>query len=177
MTTPASDLDGRIAQGWGGDAPNGVHVNVILARRGSATAAAMIGAHVGPSAGFTPILACAGEKQRSYETIHPITILLPKAPATDPFMQTLMSGAVQVGASQAVLDAAADGLVAADQEHIVFVSVWIDPDADDETAVRRSAHEAVGAAVREAVLGRDPVGVRAMIERRASLTHPFYGGA
>ena len=30
------DLDGRIGEGWGGDAPNGSHVNVVLARRGSA---------------------------------------------------------------------------------------------------------------------------------------------
>ena len=34
-------LDGTIGQGWGGLSPNGSHVNVILARRGSPTAAAI----------------------------------------------------------------------------------------------------------------------------------------
>ena len=30
------ELDGRIGEGWGGVSPNGSHVNVVLARRGSA---------------------------------------------------------------------------------------------------------------------------------------------
>ncbi len=50
-----NDLDGRIGDGWGGVKPNGSHVNVVLARRGSPTAAAAIcmlahpiaGAHAG----------------------------------------------------------------------------------------------------------------------------------
>ena len=37
------DLDGRIGEGWSGVAPNGSHVNVVLARRGSPTAAAAVG--------------------------------------------------------------------------------------------------------------------------------------
>ena len=36
------ELDGRIGEGWGGDVPNGSHVNVVLARRGSVTAAAAL---------------------------------------------------------------------------------------------------------------------------------------
>ena len=36
------DLDGRIGEGWGGHAPDGAHVNVVLARRGSPTAAAVV---------------------------------------------------------------------------------------------------------------------------------------
>lgn len=170
------DLDGRVAQGWGGDAPNGVHVNLILARRGSATAAAMTSAFASPSVGFTPILACAGANQRSYETIQPITILLPKTAPANEFGQTLISGAVQVGTGQAVLDAVADRLIAGDQEHLIFVSVWVDPAADDERSVRDSAREAVDAALREALGGRDPAQVAAMVNGRVRLTHPFYGG-
>lgn len=170
------DLDGRVAQGWGGDAPNGVHVNLIVARRGSATAAAMTSAFASPSVGFTPILACAGADQRSYETIQPITILLPKTAPADDFGQTLISGAVQVGTGQAVLEAVADRLIAGDQEHLIFVSVWVDPAADDESAVRDSAREAVDAALRETLSGRDPARVQAMVDGRAGLTHPFYGG-
>ena len=37
-----ADLDGRIGEGWGGLSPNGCHVNVVLAHRGSPTAAAAI---------------------------------------------------------------------------------------------------------------------------------------
>ena len=35
MTT--EELDGRVGEGWSGDAPNGSHVNVVLAHRGSPT--------------------------------------------------------------------------------------------------------------------------------------------
>ncbi len=170
------DLDGRIAQGWGGDAPNGVHVNVILARRGSATAAGMTSAFSGPSAGFTPILVCAGPDQRSYETVQPPTVILPKVAAENDVSQMLISGAVQVGTGQAVLDSVAAELIPADQEHLIFVSVWIDPEARDETAVRTSAREAVAKAVQEAVVGRLSTDTQALIASRDELLHPFYGG-
>ena len=45
------DLDGRIGEGWGGVKPNGSHVNVVLARRGSPTAAAAIEHARAPVAG------------------------------------------------------------------------------------------------------------------------------
>lgn len=171
-----TDIDGRLAQGWGGSAPNGVHVNVILARRGSPTAAALVTAFAAPSPGFTPILVCAGPDQPSYETLNPPTILLNKtAPATAQ-AETLIFGAAQVGTAQGVLDAVAGGLVGADQETIVFVSLWIDPAAADEGAVRGAARDAVGAAVREAVTGRDPADARRLVETRDQITHPFYGG-
>jgi formaldehyde-activating enzyme involved in methanogenesis len=32
-------LDGRIGEGWSGEVPNGSHINLVLARRGSPTAA------------------------------------------------------------------------------------------------------------------------------------------
>ena len=45
------ELDGRIGEGWSGVAPNGSHVNVVLARRGSPTAAAAISMLAQPSPG------------------------------------------------------------------------------------------------------------------------------
>jgi len=171
-----SDIDGRIAQGWGGLKPNGVHVNVILARRGSPTAAAMTNVYATPSPGFTPILVSAGVDQPSYETINPPTILLNKSAPTSAFIETLIFGAVTVGTGQAVLDSVADGLLAADQESVVFVSVWVDSDATDETAIRHAARQAVRAGIREAVEGRVPGAAQALVDSRETITHPFYGG-
>lgn len=171
-----TDIDGRMAQGWGGSAPNGVHVNVILARRGSSTAAAMTGAFSSPIPGFTPILVCTGRDQPSYETVNPPTIMLNKSLSVSAFGETLIYGAAQVGTAQAVLDTVADGLLDADQESIVFVSLWIDASADNETIVRHSTREAVVKALREAVRGRS-VGERAnLVASRESVRHPFYGG-
>ena len=58
------ELDGRIGEGWGGDAPNGSHVNVVLARRGSPTFAAAVSMLSHPSPGHTPVLVCVGETPR-----------------------------------------------------------------------------------------------------------------
>ena len=175
MAAP-TDIDGRIAQGWGGAKPNGVHVNVILARRGSPTAATMITAFTTPSVGFTPILVSIGVDQPSYETLNPPTVLLNKSAPADAFGETLIFGAAQVGVAQGVLESVAADLLEADQESLVFVSLWIDPDAREETAVRHSARQAVAAAVREAVQGRDPAANRALVESRETIRHPFYGG-
>jgi 5,6,7,8-tetrahydromethanopterin hydro-lyase len=171
------DIDGRIAQGWGGAAPNGVHVNVILARRGSPTAAAMTSAFAAPSAEFTPIVVCTGIDQPSYETVYPPTIMLNKSRPASEFAESLIYGAAQVGIAQGVLDSVADQLVDADQETVVFVSLWFDAEAEDETAVRHSAREATRAAVGEAVVGRDPAAARRLVDSREDLRHPFYHGS
>jgi formaldehyde-activating enzyme len=171
-----TDIDGRIAQGWGGLAPNGVHVNVLLARRGTPTAAAITTAFTSPSPGFTPILASLGEDQPSYVTLNPPTVILNKTQTAAGMPETLVSGAAQVGIAQGVLDNVAEGRIAADQETVILVSLWVDSAGDDETAVRLAAREATSAAVREAIEGRSESDLNQMVTERDSLTHPFYNG-
>lgn len=175
--TIETDLDGKLAQGWGGTAPNGVHVNVLTARRGSPTAAAIATTFTSPAPGFTPILASLGPDQASYETLNPPTVILNKAEPPGPYGVTLISGAAQVGISQGVLDVVADGVLQADQDTLVLVSLWIDPAATDETRVKEGARTATRAALTEAVAGRDPAELARLVERRDSITHPFYGGS
>jgi len=170
-------LDGRIGEGWGGAAPNGSHVNVVLARRGSPTAAAAIGMLAHPSPGHTPVLVCVGETQQAYEPVWPPTLMMNKATATDAGHQTLTWGAAQLGIGQGVLDAVADGLVEATGDLLVLVAVWVDPAADDESAVRRANREAVRKAIGTCVAGRDPDAAARLVADRDSLTNPFYGGA
>ena len=173
----AQDIDGAVAEGWGG-APgaNGSHVNVVLARRGSATAAAMLATLTTPAPGHTPILVVVGEDQASYEPVWPPTIMINKATATEERHQTLTWGAAQLGIAQGVLDAVADGLIEATAEVLVFVAVWVDPAAADETAVRKANREAVRNALEVAIRGREPDAARSLVERRDSLRSPFYGG-
>lgn len=171
------DLDGRIAEGWGG-APgaDGSHVNVVLATRGGPTAAALLGTLTTPAPGHTPILVVVGEDQASYEPVWPPTIMINKATATEERHQTITWGAAQLGIAQGVLDAVADGVIEATGDLLVFVAVWVDPAASDETAVRAANREAVRKAIGIAVDGRDPDAARALVERRDSVTSPFYGG-
>jgi 5,6,7,8-tetrahydromethanopterin hydro-lyase len=170
------DLDGRIGEGWSGEAPNGIHVNVVLARRGSATAAAAVSMLAHPSPGHTPVLVCVGPTQQEYEPVWPPTLMMNKATALEERHQTLTWGAAQLGVGQGVLDAVADRLIGASGELLVLVAVWVDPGAEDETAVRRSARAATRKALGTCVEGRDPEAAAALVERRDSLRSPFYGG-
>jgi formaldehyde-activating enzyme len=171
-----TDLDGRIGEGWSGDAPNGTHVNVVLARRGSSTAAAALSMLANPSPGHTPVLVCVGATQHEYEPVWPPTLMMNKATVVDDRHQTITWGAAQLGIGQGVLDAVADGLVEASGDLLVLVSVWIDPAAEDETAVRVASRAATRKALGVSVEGRDPEAAAALVERRDSLQNPFYGG-
>lgn len=170
------DLDGRIGEGWSGEAPNGSHVNVVLARRGSPTAAAAISMLAHPAPGHTPVLICVGPTQQEYEPVWPPTLMMNKATALDERSQTLTWGAAQLGIGQGVLDAVADGLIEASGDLLVLVAVWIDASATDETALRLASRAATRKALGVCVEGRDPGAAADLVRRRDSLRSPFYGG-
>ena len=170
------DLDGRIGEGWGGAKPNGSHVNVVLARRGSATYAAAIGMFAHPSPGHTPVLVCVGPDEAHYEPIWPPTLMMNKATAREASHETMTWGAAQLGIGQGVLDAVADGLLEATGELAVLVAVWVDPTASDETAVRLANRAAVRKAIGMCVQGRDPGAAARLVAERDSLQNPFYNG-
>jgi len=174
--SPEPDIDGRIGQGWGGISPNGAHANVVLARRGTATGAALMTTFTSPTPGHTPVLVCVGAAQQSYEAVVPATIMMNKATATTERHQTITWGAAQLGIGQGVLDAVADGLLAADHDTIVFVAIWIDAAADDETAVREASRAAMRAGVADAVDGAGAAAIERLVAGRDALANPFYGG-
>jgi formaldehyde-activating enzyme len=170
------ELDGRIGEGWGGAKPNGSHVNVVLARRGSPTAAAAIGMLAHPTPGHTPVLVCVGPEEARYEPVWPPTLMMNKATAIEERHQTLTWGAAQLGIAQGVLDAVADGLLEATGDLIVLVAVWVDPRANDETAVRVANREAVRKAIGVCIEGRDRDAAARLVAERDKLTNPFYRG-
>jgi formaldehyde-activating enzyme len=171
-----TQLDGRIGEGWGGVKPNGSHVNVVLAQRGSATFAAAVSMFAQPSPGHTPVLVCVGPEEAQYEPVWPPTLMMNKATARDEAHETITWGAAQLGIGQGVLDAVADGLIEATGELLVLVAVWVDPTASDETAVRLANRTAVRKAIGMCVEGRSAEAVARLVARRDSLQNPFYGG-
>ncbi len=171
------DLDGAIGEGWGGEQQlTGSHVNVILARRGSVTAAALMTAFAQPSPGHTPVLACVGGHETKYEPIWPPLVMMNKATAVTEAHQTMTWGAAQLGLGQGTLDAVADGLIEATDEYIVFAAVWVNAGATDETAIRKANRVAIRKAIEMAVKGRDPVAAQRLVDERDALTSPFYSG-
>jgi formaldehyde-activating enzyme len=170
------ELDGRIGEGWGGLSPNGAHVNVVLARRGSPTAAAAISMFSHPSPGHTPVLCCVGPSQPEYEPIWPPTLMMNKTTATSEQIEKMTWGPGQLGIGQAVLDAVADGLIEATGDLVVLVALWLDSTAADETAVRLATRAAVRKAIGMCVEGRDPDAAAALVARRDALRNPFYSG-
>ena len=170
------ELDGRIGEGWGGVSPNGAHLNVVLARRGSPTAAAAVSMLAHPTPGHTPVLVCVGPDQQSYEPVFPPTLMMNKATALEDAHQTMTWGAAQLAIDQDVLDAVADCLGDARQVRAFLVAVSSDVRANDETALRKAARSATRKAIGMCVDGRDPAAVQRLVDERDSLQSPFYGG-
>jgi 5,6,7,8-tetrahydromethanopterin hydro-lyase len=163
----SNGVDGRIGEAWAGEVPNGSHVNLVITRRGTATAAAAVGALGSPRAGHAPFLACLG----AGNLVRPATIVVNKTTIDSDRLAKLTWGAAQLGIAQGVLDAVADE--ALDPDLVLLVALWVDPEAHDETALRIANREAVRAAIADAL---DPGDPRALAARREDGTNAFYTG-
>ncbi len=167
-------LDGRIGEAWSGEAPNGSHVNLVLARRGTPTAAAAAAALASPRPGHVPLLAAL----EGGRMIRPATIVLNKATIEGDRAARMTWGAAQLGIAQGVLDAVADATLPAAEanELVLLVAVWVDPAADDETAVRSANREATRAAIADAVSPPSAEETRALAARREQARNAYYAG-
>ena len=162
-------MDGLIGEAWAGESPDGCHANVVLAERGSATAAAAVGALANPSPGHTPFLVCLGPGN----VVRPATIFVNKTTIDDGKLGRLTWGAAQLGVGQGVLDLVAEGRLPTD-DVVVLAVVWIDPEAGDETALKRSCREAIRSAIANAL---ERGAGAALAERLEDATHAYYGRA
>ena len=174
MSFDLESVDGRIGEAWSGDVPDGSHINVLLARRGSAAAAAAATALANPRPGHAPVVVCLG----AGNAVRPVTIMTNKATATAERHQRLTWGAAQLGVGQGVMDMVSDGVLPAEHagELVLLVAVWVDPAAADETAVRIANREATRLAIGDALAGAPVEAVRAIADGRNQATNAFYGG-
>jgi 5,6,7,8-tetrahydromethanopterin hydro-lyase len=175
------DVDGKIGEGWGGDGVTGIHVNLVVGRVGSATAAAATAALANPSPGHVPFLVCAG----AGTLVRPATVFINKTTLDFTTLEKATWGGAQLGIAHAVLDAvAANQFPAAVLDEVVLLTaVWLDPALTDinlspalETALRVSARAAMSAAITDALNPTNPDAVAALVGRRATMTNAFYTG-
>jgi 5,6,7,8-tetrahydromethanopterin hydro-lyase len=169
-------FDGRLGEAWSGDVPNGSHINVAIGRRGSPTAAAIIGQAGTTSVGHIPIFVCLG----SSNLVRPVTVFRNKVTIDDlasPFA-LITWGAAQLGVGQGVLDAVADGVLpeAMVDELVLLAAVWVDPGAHDETAVRLANRAAMRTAIADAVSDSHADHLARMQQLRDSARNAFYAG-
>jgi 5,6,7,8-tetrahydromethanopterin hydro-lyase len=175
--TPPELLDGRVGEAWAGDVPNGSHVNLVIGRRGSPTAAAIAGVLGETVPGHAPFLVCLGAGTE----VRPATVVRNKTTVDgDDMLARITWGAAQLGLGQGVMDAVARGTIdAADVDELVLLMVvWVDPEAHDETAVRLANREAAQAAIENAVAGPEDRAryVSRLLEGRDAARNAFYGG-
>ncbi len=169
------DLDGRIGEAWSGEVPNGSHINVVLARRGSPTAAAAAGALASPRPGILPFLACLSPGT----LVRPVTIVVNKSPVgADPTLDRITWGAAQLGIAQGVLDAVADGAIEPRDvdDTVVLIAVWVDPAAHDETAVKAANRAATRSAIADALRDHAREEIEALVARRDTAANAYYRG-
>ncbi|HEV2033619.1 MAG TPA: formaldehyde-activating enzyme [Candidatus Dormibacteraeota bacterium] len=169
------ELDGRIGEAWSGTRPDGSHINLVIARRGSPTAAAIVGALASPRPGHVPFLALI----ESGVLVRPITAVVNKVTIGPHPHDRITWGAAQLGISQGVLDAVADGLIdpAVAGSIVLLVAVWVDPAAADETAVRKANRAATHAAIVDAMTDHSADFVRGVAARREHASNAYYGGS
>jgi 5,6,7,8-tetrahydromethanopterin hydro-lyase len=174
MTMTADELDGRMGEAWSGDRPNGSHINVVIAKRGSPTAAAITGALASPRPGHVPFLAVL----ESGRLVRPITVVVNKVTIGPDPHGPITWGAGQLGVAQGVLDAVAEGPIdpAVAGSIVVLVALWIEEAAHDETAVRKATRAATRAALEDAVTDRDADFVRGVVDRREHASSFYYRG-
>jgi 5,6,7,8-tetrahydromethanopterin hydro-lyase len=176
MSLTRDQLDGRIGEAWAGDVPNGSHVNLVVACRGSHTFAALAAAVVSTTPGHAPVLACLG----AGNLVRPATLIKNKATIESDRLGRITWGAAQLGIGQGVLDAVEAGAFAgiAVDDVALLVALWVDPEASDETAVRLSNRAAMRAAIADALA--DPAQRAAQAERMLALReterNAFYSG-
>lgn len=168
------DLDGRIGEGWSGTRPNGSHINVVIARRGSPTAASIVGALASPRPGHTPFLATFAPGT----VVRPITVVVNKTTLGEEKLNNLTWGAGQMGVAQGVLDAVADGVVPSQlaDSLVLLVALWVDAVAEDETALKHAVRGAVRAALEDAVSDRPADHAAKLAEKREQASNHYYKG-
>ena len=169
------DVDGRIGEAWAGEVPNGSHINLIVGQRGSPTAAAAATVLASPRPGHVPLLVCP---TGGGELVRPPTIVVNKTTIDTEILGRITWGAAQLGIAQGVLDAHADGTLPAGAADalVLLVALWVDPGADDETAIRVANREAMRAAIADALAPPDPAELADLVARREQIGNAFYEG-
>jgi 5,6,7,8-tetrahydromethanopterin hydro-lyase len=139
--------------GAGADA---AHVNTVLGDSGGPVETAWVTALATPRAGHVPFVATVTPGT----AVRPFTLFVNKATIESDRHAGLTWGAAHAGVAAGVMEAVAEGVVAAADatELLLIAAVWVNPDATSEALVFENNKEATLGALRAGKDGRPFVG-------------------
>jgi 5,6,7,8-tetrahydromethanopterin hydro-lyase len=168
------DVDGRFGEAWAGTSPDGSHINLVIGRRGSATAAAAAAAMADVRPGHAPFLLCLG----AGNLVRPATVVRNKTTVDSEHVALLTWGAAQLGMGQGVCDAVAEGLIPLDRvdDVVLLVAVYVDQAAADHTALREANRRAMRDAIADALQTDHRERAGSLVAAREGARNRFYRG-
>ena len=168
------EVDGRFGEAWAGTSPDGSHINLVIGRRGSPTAAAAATAMADVRPGHAPFLLCLG----AGNLVRPATVVRNKTTIDSEHVGLLTWGAAQLGIGQGVCDAVAEGLIplAHVDDVVLLIAVYVDPDGGDHTALREANRLATRNAIADALQTDHRERAGEIIAARETLRNRFYRG-
>jgi 5,6,7,8-tetrahydromethanopterin hydro-lyase len=121
-----------------------------------------------------PFLACV----EPGTVVRPITVVVNKSTIESERLGRVTWGAAQLGIAQGVLDAVAEGLLPAENvdEILLLIAVWVDPDADDEAAVKEANRVAARDALADALTAHSAASVLEVVALREQARNAFFEG-
>ena len=136
----------QIGECFVGSGPNAAHVNTVLGSRAGPVGAAWAGALATPTHGHAPFVAVV----RPGVPAKPFTLFVNKAEVRDDDHARLTWGPAQAGVASGVVDAVAEGVIAAAEidDLVLIAAVWVDWAAADGDEVYRNNRDATLGALR-----------------------------
>jgi 5,6,7,8-tetrahydromethanopterin hydro-lyase len=168
------EVDGRFGEAWAGTSPDGSHVNLVIGRRGSPTAAAAAAAMADVRPGHAPFLLCLG----AGNLVRPATVVRNKTTIDSDHIALLTWGAAQLGIGQGVCDAVDEGLIPLEHadDLVLLIAVYVDPEGRDHTALREANRRATRDAIADALQLDHREHASELVAARETARNRFYRG-
>jgi 5,6,7,8-tetrahydromethanopterin hydro-lyase len=146
----------QLGESFVGEGANAAHVNTVLGECGGPVETAWATALATPRAGHVPFVATVTPGT----AVRPFTLFVNKATMENDRHAELTWGAAHAGVAVGVMEAVAEGIVAAADaaELLLIAAVWVNPQAEDERLVFENNKEATLGALRAGKEGRPFVG-------------------
>jgi 5,6,7,8-tetrahydromethanopterin hydro-lyase len=154
----------QFGESFVGEGVDAAHVNTVLGEAGGPVETAWVTALATPRAGHVPFVATVAPSIAA----RPFTLFVNKATIESDRHAELTWGAAHAGVAAGVMEAVAEGVVAAaDTSSLLLIAaVWVNPQAADERIVFENNKEATLGALRSGKEGR-PFAGEALTARHA----------